>query len=116
MAKIKKGDLVKIVKGRASNQVSKSGDSAGSVPGVGTVVKVDAAKGKVWVEGLNMVKKHKKPDANNQQGRIVEVEAAVDISNVMIYDEAAKTVSKVGYKILEDGKKVRIMKSSGKVF
>lgn len=114
MAKIKKGDLVKVVKGRASNQVSKKGESAGSTPGVGKVLKVDAAKGKVWVEGLNMVKKHKKPDANNQQGRIVEIEAAVDISNVMVYDESAGKVSRVGYKILEDGKKVRIMKSSGK--
>ena len=111
MAKIKKGDLVKVVKGRAKNQASKDG---GMGSGVGKVVKVDSEKGKVWVEGLNIVKKHKKPDANNQQGRIVEIEAPMDISNVQIYDAAAKKVSKVGYKILEDGKKVRIIKSSGK--
>lgn len=114
MAKIKKGDLVKVVKGRAKNQVSKSGESAGSTAGVGKVLKIDSANGKVWVEGLNIVKKHKKPDANNQQGRIVEVEAAMDISNVQIYDAAAKKVSRVGYKVLEDGTKVRIIKSSGK--
>jgi len=111
MAKIKKGDLVKVVKGRATNQISKDG---GSVPGVGKVIKVDSENGKVWVEGLNTVKKHKKPDANNQQGRIVEIEAPMSISNIQIYDAAAKKVSKVGYKILEDGKKVRIIKSSGK--
>ena len=114
MAKIKKGDLVKVVKGRAKNQVSKTGESAGSKAGIGKVLKVDSEKGKVWVEGLNVVKKHKKPDANNQQGRIVEIEAAMDISNVQIYDKAADAVSRVGYKILEDGKKVRIIKNSGK--
>ncbi len=114
MAKIKKGDLVKVVKGRAKNQLSETGDSAGSKAGIGKVLKVDSEKGKVWVEGLNLVKKHKKPDANNQQGRIVEIEAAINISNVQIFDEASKKVSKIGYKILEDGTKVRILKSSGK--
>ena len=114
MAKIKKGDLVKVVKGRAKNQISKTGESAGSKAGIGKVLKVDSAKGKVWVEGLNIVKKHKKPDANNQQGRIIEIEAAIDISNIQNFDKATDKVSRVGYKILEDGKKVRIIKNSGK--
>ncbi len=90
--KIKKGDTVQIITG---NDVGKSG----------RVIKVFPIKEKIIVEGLNMVKKHARPTQENPQGGIMEKEAAVHISNVMILSGGKPT--RVGYKILDDGKKVR---------
>jgi len=98
--KIKKGDTVQIITG---NDVGKSG----------RVIKVYPEKEKIIVEGLNMVKKHARPTQENPQGGIMEKEAAVHISNVMIISGGKPT--RVGYKILDDGKKVKFAKKSGEV-
>ncbi len=98
--KIKKGDTVQIITG---NDVGKSG----------RVIKVFPIKEKIIVEGLNMVKKHARPTQENPQGGIMEKEAAVHISNVMILSGGKPT--RVGYKILDDGKKVKFSKKSGEV-
>ncbi|MBE1273313.1 MULTISPECIES: 50S ribosomal protein L24 [Enterovibrio] len=69
--------------------------------------------GKVIVEGINLVKKHQKPvPALGQQGGIIEKEAAVDVSNVAIYNAATGKADRVGFRF-EDGKKVRFFKSNG---
>ena len=98
--KIKKGDTVQLITG---NDVGKSG----------RVIKVYPEKEKIIVEGLNMVKKHARPTQENPQGGIMEKEAAVHISNVMILSGGKPT--RVGYKILDDGKKVKFAKKSGEV-
>ena len=81
----------------------------------GTVTRVVVTKkGKrVYVEGVNMVKKHVKPNPQAQQpGGILEQESALDISNVAIYNPATKKADRVGFKTLEDGSKVRIYRSN----
>ena len=98
--KIKKGDIVQLITG---NDVGKSG----------RVIKVYPEKEKIIVEGLNMVKKHARPTQENPQGGIMEKEAAVHISNVMILSGGKPT--RIGYKILDDGKKVKFAKKSGEV-
>jgi large subunit ribosomal protein L24 len=98
-SKIKKGDLVKVITGKDKDKEGK-------------VVSVDVKKGKVVVEGINMVTKHTKPSAANQAGGIVSQEAPLDISNVMYVHKG--TATRVGFKV-EDGKKVRFAKSTGEV-
>ena len=98
--KIKKGDTVQIISG---NDVGKSG----------RVIKVFPSKEKIIVEGLNMVKKHARPTQENPQGGIMEKEAAIHISNVMFVSGSQPT--RIGYRILDDGKKVKFSKKSGEV-
>ncbi len=70
----------------------------------------------VVVSGVNKVKKHQKPNpVKGVEGGIVEVEKPIHISNVAIYNAAAKKADRVGIKVLEDGRKVRVFKSSGEV-
>ena len=97
-AKIKKGDTVKVIAGR---ELGKEGK----------VKAVDFKNHKVLVEGINKVKKHEKPNAQNQNGGIVETEAFLDISNVMLVVDGKTT--RVGFRE-EDGKKVRFAKATGK--
>ena len=97
--KIKKGDMVKVIAGK--DKVKE-----------GKVVKVDHENGRVVVEGINMLTKHTKPSAQNQQGGIVNVEGAIDASNVMLLVDGKAT--RVGFSV-ENGKKVRVAKSTGKV-
>ncbi len=97
--KIKKGDMVKVIAGKDKEKEGK-------------VISVDVKNHKVLVEGVNMVTKHAKPSAMNQQGGIIEKEAPIDISNVM-YSENGQAV-KVGFAV-QDGKKVRVSKKTGKV-
>lgn len=81
----------------------------------GKVTKVLTSAGKVFVEGANLVKKHQKP--NPQQGvagGVVEQEAAIDVSNVAIYNAATGKADRVGFRF-EDGRKVRFFKSSGEL-
>lgn len=69
---------------------------------------------RVIVEGVNMVKKHVKPNPQqNQEGGILEREASVHVSNVAIYNPISKKADRIGFKHLDDGKKVRYFKSSG---
>ena len=66
------------------------------------------------VEGVNIVKKHMKPNQVNPQGGIVSQEAAIHVSNVMLIDPKTGEPTRVGYKV-EDGKKVRVAKKSGEI-
>ena len=69
---------------------------------------------RVVISGLNLVKKHVKPNPNaGQAGGILEREAPIHVSNVALYNPASSKADKVGFKITEDGKKVRIFKSNG---
>lgn len=97
--KIKKGDTVKVIAGKEKDKEGK-------------VLVVDPKKNRVIVEGVNLVSRHTKPSAANQQGGIVSKEAPIDISNVMYLHKGQAT--RIGYKI-EDGKKVRIAKKTGEV-
>ena len=80
----------------------------------GKVLSVVAESGRVFVEGINLIKKHQKPVPQlDQAGGIVEKEASIDVSNVAIYNSETGKADRVGFKI-EDGKKLRIFKSTGK--
>jgi large subunit ribosomal protein L24 len=70
---------------------------------------------KVLVEGVNIVKRHSKPSQANPQGGIIEKEAPIHVSNVMLIDPKSNKPTRVGYKVLDNGKKVRIAKKSGEV-
>ena len=98
--KIKKGDLVKVI----------SGEQKGSD---GSVIKIIKGTNKLVIEGINIVKKHKKPDSNNPQGGIVEKEAPIDISNVSLLTSDGKP-TRVGFRI-EDGIKVRYSKKTNEL-
>ena len=108
--KIKTGDTVVVIAGKDSKQVTKKGVESTT----GKVLKVYPETNKVVVEGVNKVKKHQKPTQQNTTGSIVEVEAPIDASNVMLLDPKTKTPTRVGYK-MENGKKVRYAKKSGTV-
>ena len=99
MAKIKKGDTVKVIAGK-------------DVGAEGKVLSVDRKSGRLIVEGVNMVKKHTKPSMANQNGGIIEQEAPIDASNVMYVHKGKPT--RIGFKVDGD-KKVRIAKSTGEV-
>ena len=97
--KIKKGDTVRVIAGKDNGKEGK-------------VVSIDRKNGRVLVEGINMVTKHMKPSAANQNGGIVQKEAPIDISNVMYLHKGQPT--RVGFKF-ENDTKVRFAKSTGEV-
>ena len=103
--KIKKGDHVLVMAGK---------DKGAS----GTVIAAYPATSKVVVEGVNMIKKNKKvtnPGGRaGNQGGITTQEAPIHVSNVQLVDPETKRPARVGYKINEDGKKVRVLRPSGK--
>jgi large subunit ribosomal protein L24 len=99
MLKIKKGDTVKVIAGKDNGKEGK-------------VVSVDQKTGKVVVEGVNMITKHTKPNAANPNGGIVQKEAPIDGSNVMLVHNGKAT--RVGFDV-KDGKKVRVAKATGEV-
>lgn len=99
MRRIKKDDMVQIIAGKDNGKQGK-------------VLSFDPATNKVVVEGCNMVTKHQKPGAGNPQGGILHKEAPLDASNVMLVVDGQPT--RVGFKV-EDGKKVRVAKKTGKV-
>ncbi|MBI5681623.1 MAG: 50S ribosomal protein L24 [Deltaproteobacteria bacterium] len=100
--KIKKNDQVMIITGREKGKT-------------GRVIMVIPDNAKVVIEKLNIVKRHTKASAKTKQGGIIEKEAPVSISNVMLICERCKGPVRVGRKILEDGKKVRYCKKCGEV-
>ena len=77
---------------------------------VGKIIKVYPQKKRVMVERINMIKRHTKPNATNQQGGIIEKEAPLHVSNVMLICPKCSKTARVGKKILEDGTKVRVCK------
>lgn len=97
--KIKVGDTVRVISGK---DIGKEGK----------VLSVDHENHKILVEGVNKITKHMKPSMKNQEGGIVEREASLDISKVMLVVDGKTT--RVGFK-MEDGKKVRYAKKTGKV-
>ena len=97
---IKKGDTVCVI----------AGDNKGQQ---GKVLKVEVAKQRAIVEGVNLVKKATKPNAKNPQGGIVEQEAAIHISNLQVLDPKSGKPTRVGRKANAEGKLVRFAKKSG---
>lgn len=81
----------------------------------GRVIAAYPRQNRVLIEGVNMVKKHARPSQANPQGGIIEQEAAIHVSNVMHIDPKSGKVTRIGYKVLDNGKKVRIAKKSGEV-
>lgn len=100
--KIRKGDIVKVIAGNSRGQQGK-------------VLSINLDNRKAIVEGINIVSKHAKPNANNTQGGIEKKEAPVHISNLMLVDPATGKPTKVGRKISDDNKLVRYAKTSGEV-
>ena len=98
-AKIKKGDKVSVLTGRDKG---KSGE----------VFEVRPDEGRALVRGINMVKRHQRQSAN-QTGGIINKEAPIYLSNLALLDPKDGKPTRVGFKVLEDGKKVRIAKRSG---
>ena len=96
---VKKGDKVKVITGKDRGKE-------------GTILEAYPKKERVLVEGINIVKKHAKPSQDNPQGGILEIEAAIHVSNVMLIDPKTGEPTRVGYEV-KDGKKVRIAKKSG---
>ncbi len=78
----------------------------------GKVLRLEPQRNRVWVEKLNIVKRHQRPNQQMTQGGIVEKEAPLDISNVMFYDEKLNKPTRLGVKF-EDGKKYRYSKKTG---
>jgi large subunit ribosomal protein L24 len=99
--KIKKGDKVVVLAGRDKGKH-------------GEVLKVLPSDNKAVVRGVNVMRKHQK-QTSNQEGGIVPKEAPIHISNIAIEDPKDGEPSRVGYKVLEDGRKVRFAKRSGEV-
>lgn len=97
--KIKKGDTVKVIAGKDKDKEGK-------------VIAVNKKDGKVLVEGVNMLTKHTKPSAANQNGGIVHQEGYIDVSNVMYVHKGQAT--RVGFK-MDGDKKVRFAKKTGEV-
>ena len=98
--KLKRGDKVIVIAGADKGKV-------------GTIQKSFPKLNRVVVDGVNTVKKHKKPSQANPEGSIIEMYAPIDASNLAIYDEKAKKAGRIGYKFVE-GKKVRYNKANGK--
>ena len=97
---IKKNDTVVVLAGEDKGKTGK-------------VLKVLVEKNRALVEGVNMVSKSTKPSAKNPQGGIVKQEAPIHISNLSLIDPKSGKATRVGIKVTEDGKKVRIAKKSG---
>lgn len=99
--RLQKGDTVMVRSGKYKGKTGK-------------VTATHPAENKVTVEGVNVVKKHMKPNKQHPQGGIVELTKPIDVSKVGIVDATKKKPSRIGYKTLQNGKKKRVMKTSGK--
>lgn len=100
--RIKKGDTVVVISGKDKGKKGK-------------VLQVLPKQNRVIVEGVNMISKHQRSDQHLQQGGIINREAAIHASNVMIWDKKADQGVRIGYKFLADGKKVRVSKKTGEI-
>ncbi len=101
MKKIRTGDQVIVVAGKDKGKQ-------------GPITKI-LSNGRCYVSGVQMIKRHTKPNPNaGIAGGVVEKEASIDISNIAIYNSSTKKGDKVSIKSLEDGTKIRVFKSSGK--
>ena len=101
MNRIRKGDQVLVITGKNKGQR-------------GDVLRVDGDR--VFVSNVNLIKRHTKPNPQaNQAGGIVEREASIHLSNVQLFNPATNKGERVGTKTLEDGRKVRVFRSTGEV-
>ncbi len=102
MQKLKKGDEVVVIAGRDKGKI-------------GEVLQV-LGNDRMLVNDVNIVKRHTKPNPmKGQQGGIIEMEASINVSNLAIYNPETKKADRVGFKNLQDGRKVRYFKSTGEV-
>ena len=99
---LKKDDKVKVIAGKDKGKVGK-------------VLKINKKKSRILVENINIIKRHSRPSAQNRQGGIIEREAFVHISNVMLMCSKCMEPVRVGAKVLEDGKKVRVCKRCSEI-
>jgi large subunit ribosomal protein L24 len=99
-ARIKKDDTVIVIAGKDKGRS-------------GRVLKVIPAEDRVVVEGVNMAKRHTKPDMANPQGGVIAKEASLHISNVALRDPKTGKPTRVGFKVNDKGRKVRVAKGSG---
>lgn len=93
--RIKKDDKVKVVAGKDKGKIGK-------------VIRVDRAKNRILVEHINVVKRHTRPSGQNKQGGIIESEAMIQLSNVMLICGKCLKPARIKMKKLEDGKRIRI--------
>ena len=101
--KVKKGDLVEVITGKDGGKR-------------GRVLRVDLDRERIVVEGVNMIKRHTRPNPNRRiQGGIVEREAPLHVSNVMVVSPDSGRRTRIGYKVLDDGRKVRVAKVDGAI-
>ena len=100
MLHIRKNDTVMVITGESKGKIGK-------------VLKVFPDKERVIVEGVNFIKRHTRPNQQNPQGGIIEKEAPIHISNVKLVQ--ADQATKVGYRTLKDGKKVRVARETGEI-
>ena len=102
MSKIRKGDDVVVLSGRDKGKR-------------GTVLQI-IENNRILVDNVNVIKKHVKPNPNRgETGGIIEKQAPIQISNVALFNPNTNKADRVGYKLLEDGRKVRVFKSDGEV-
>ena len=102
MSKLRKGDDVVVLAGRDKGKR-------------GTVLQI-IENNRILVDNVNVIKKHVKPNPNRgETGGIIEREAPIQISNVALFNPNTNKADRVGYKVLEDGRKVRVFKSDGEV-
>ena len=99
--RIKKGDTIKVIAGKDKGKT-------------GTVLKAFPKEKKLLVDGVNQVKRHTKP-SKISQGGIIAKPMPIHVSNVAYFDKNTNKISKIGYKLLEDGSKKRVLKSSGEM-
>ena len=102
MLRIKKNDRVQVIAGRDKGKTGK-------------ILKVFPEDDRVVVEKINLVKKARRRTQQDQQGGIVEIEAPIHMSNVMLIDKKTNKPTRFGVSVLKDGSKVRISKASGEV-
>ena len=101
--KVKKGDMVEVIAGKERSRR-------------GRVLRIDRQRERVVVEGVNMIKRHTRPNpSRNVKGGIVEREGAIHLSNVMVVSPESDKRTRVGTKVLEDGRKVRRAKVDGAI-
>jgi large subunit ribosomal protein L24 len=101
-ARIRKGDTVVVITGTQKGRR-------------GEVLRVFPKVGRALVQGVNLVTKHTKPRGIGQPGGIVQEEASIDLSNLMLIDPKSEQPTKVGFRVLDDGRKVRVAKATGQV-
>jgi ribosomal protein L24, bacterial/organelle len=100
---VRKSDTVMVISGKDKGKT-------------GEVLSVMPKTGKIIVQGINVVTKHQKPNRANMQGGIIQKEAPIYSSKVMLYCDKCKTVTRISHKLLEDGTKVRVCKKCGETF